>query len=423
MQRLHTLQQKMRDEYLSFNKYMCLKNFKVYPFIVMYKKYLMSEGAYTYKIQDLIEKIKIVDKNLGEFCQAEILFLQGNFSQSLEILNRLKPNQVKNTEIYYLIHKNYIFLNEKNKADSILYELLMFSNRKKTWLYLANNVSSQQQFIRFKKLFFKKINIQVEKNIQIFNYYSEAALRSCNYKEALNIWIIFIKNIKNNIKPQQKKYFSDKNAEQALLNLKEMLDNSNIPFFLVSGTLLGCIRENKILPHDKDLDIGVFSEKINKERLIKTILYSGFFEILPTRISEQVKLKHHNGTYIDIFIHNKKDEYIWHYAAKIKWFNTPFNLKKIKFLNTEFLVPENTDQYLIENYGQDWTVPKVDFDSNFDTPNAVISNQQEMQIFYVRMLAYKYLHNDINSLSFNRLVENLSNEVIECLKQELILTK
>ena len=84
------------------------------------------------------------------------------------------------------------------------------------------------------------------------------------------------------------------------------------------------------------------------------------------------------------------------------------------------MIPEDFDTYLIENYGVNWRIPQVDFDSNFDTPNAIIINKDEMQVFYVRMLAYKYLSGDLNTPSFKRLVENLNKEVKLCLTSELM---
>lgn len=434
MKELHNMlsmqpfQQKMRDEYLSFQKYNLKDNiihFGIYPLIYAYKVNLNRYGAYDLSLEGIIKKINILDKDTALFCKAEILFLKGKFSQSIEILNELKNKYNKKTEIYYLLHKNYIMINEILKAQNTLYELLQYSIRKKTWLYLANSIENMQQFKIFEKIFLQYINVETERNIQIFNYYSEAALRAEQYNKALNIWIKFIKNIKKVQygSKQIKKIFDNQKAEKALLDLKTIMDGNQVPFFLVSGTLLGCIREGRILPHDKDLDIGVFDKDWDQKYLKKILTRSGFFEILPTRIFEQIKVKHNNGTYIDIFLHSKEQDYTWHYASKIKWFNSNFNLKEYSFLNKKFLIPDNTKKYLIENYGEDWETPKVNFDSNFDTPNSKIVNMEEMQIFYVRMLAYKYLNNDIESVSFKRLVKNLSHEVIICLKKELILVE
>lgn len=409
--------EKVRDNYLLLKKYALgntLKSIYVHPLLILYVKVLKKEGAYSQKIIENIEKISLLDQDIALFCKAEILYLKGDFKNSLEILYILKNKYHLCEEIYYLIHKNYMSLKQTYKAQIVLYDLLQYSARKKTWLYLANSVETLEQYIRLKK----EIKLS---DIQLVGYCSEAALRAGQYKDAINLWADVIKKHQSYNLKDTKKIFSTKNAEYALTDLKKMLDQADIEFFLVSGTLLGCMRDHAILPHDKDLDVGIFEDRLTEKDLEKVIQYFGCFEILPTRIKDQFKLKHLNGTYIDIFIHKKINQLYWHYTAKIKWFNTPFKLKKITFLNDDFLIPENYQAYLCENYGDDWQTPIVNFDSNFDTPNAVILNELEMQVFYVKMLAYLYLKKNTNSPSFERLIKKLNNEVLKCLKKKSIL--
>ena len=46
--------------------------------------------------------------------------------------------------------------------------------------------------------------------------------------------------------------------KELLLELKNLLDKNNITFWLMTGTLLGAIRENDFLAHDpNDIDIGL----------------------------------------------------------------------------------------------------------------------------------------------------------------------
>ena len=44
---------------------------------------------------------------------------------------------------------------------------------------------------------------------------------------------------------------------------------NDIQAFLVSGTLLGFIREGGLLEHDNDLDIGVFADEVTTEELVQ----------------------------------------------------------------------------------------------------------------------------------------------------------
>ncbi|NHC03360.1 hypothetical protein G9F31_06210 [Acinetobacter sp. 187] len=381
---------KMREKFLSFKKYnldnkfvflLCTKQIKKYETLLKIK------GAYDLNLLKIIKNIKKINPNLSLFMSAEIEFLKGNFFISLDILNQIEKYH---EEIEYLKFKNYSMLGMKDRSMNILFDLLDNSSRKKTWMYLANSVESEYDFENFENYFNSKINEKEQlKDISLIDYYSEAAIRTGKYEKATDKWLKFIEfnHGKNSKFKKTNKLFSVHQARSALLNLREVLEKKHVQFFLVSGTLLGCIRENDILAHDKDLDVGIFEDEISYQDLIKIFQKSGIFEILPTRTQYQIKLKHLNGTYIDVFIHRIEKDMVWHYASKIKWYNKRFNLKKIKFLGHSFFIPENYNDYLCENYGENWKVPDKKFNSNFDTPNLIIYNQEEMKVFKIKMLA------------------------------------
>ena len=54
-----------------------------------------------------------------------------------------------------------------------------------------------------------------------------------------------------------------KNGQLALIMLQkvtDLLDKHHIDYWLEGGTLLGVIRENRLLPQDNDLDISIKEE-------------------------------------------------------------------------------------------------------------------------------------------------------------------
>ena len=56
---------------------------------------------------------------------------------------------------------------------------------------------------------------------------------------------------------------------QNLQNLmKKTLDENNQEFFLMAGTLLGCIRNHDFISHDGDIDIGIFYDNLTPSKLI-----------------------------------------------------------------------------------------------------------------------------------------------------------
>jgi len=57
------------------------------------------------------------------------------------------------------------------------------------------------------------------------------------------------------------------NAEKILSDLtkvKKILDKGNVEHWLDFGTFLGAIRENSIIPHDDDFDLGMMRGELNK---------------------------------------------------------------------------------------------------------------------------------------------------------------
>ncbi|MDB5963131.1 MAG: hypothetical protein JWP59_4425, partial [Massilia sp.] len=174
------------------------------------------------------------------------------------------------------------------------------------------------------------------------------------------------------------------NAARALDDLNRVLSDAGIAMFLVSGTLLGCMREGRLLGHDKDVDVGIW-EDVPRPALLAALQGCGLFRLQASRSAELVRVRHVNGTAIDVFYHYRQADSYWHGGVKIRWHNRPFTLTSRRFLGRDFLVPEDYDTYLTENYG-DWRIEVKQFDSAFDTPNAEIVNHDEMAIYTYRLL-------------------------------------
>lgn len=303
------------------------------------------------------------------------------------------------------------------QAKTLLHGMLSWSARGKTWQMLANLVKTTQDFQEFIQLA-SEFHTGVDNfSYDIMSHITHAAYASDNVDYALKLWRDRFQNQyqsspdnQQRAKPRRVKY-SQKHASIALKDLKKHLERQGISFFLISGTLLGCIRENQLLGHDKDVDVGVWRQDVCHTDLIKACRTSGVFYILPSSNQELVVVRHVNGTTIDIFIHHQNQDGVWHYGGKCKWHNSPFLLTKRAFLDDEHLIPLDHQTYLAENYGSDWQVPKIDFDSALDTPNMQITDPKKMLVYLCKRLL-----NPEKSISSNlnkRLIDNLNQLSIQ----------
>ena len=62
---------------------------------------------------------------------------------------------------------------------------------------------------------------------------------------------------------------SEKKAVKLLLDVNDILKNSNVDYWIEGGTLLGAIRDKKLIPWDHDLDLGMkYSSDLKMKKMI-----------------------------------------------------------------------------------------------------------------------------------------------------------
>lgn len=324
---------------------------------------------------------------LGHYFLAHSYFLFGNFKEAKASIESFLSTYPKNDDAIYLAVDILKGLDLKEQAWVLLCDQISFSCRIKSWIVMSNLVANEVDYLKMKKLSDDSITQGLlPKNNPVFNkYLLIASLRAGRYKEAeMMAFDNFFASKSSATNKMSINSFSPSNAALALKDLQGGLQREGVEIFLVSGTLLGCVRDQSILPHDNDLDVGVW-ESVSKKLLIKAILDVGLFYIQTPRSPYTVRLRHVNGTPIDIFYHYIENGEVWHGGVKVRWYNTLFQLEKRQFLGGEYLIPRDYDTYLIENYGN-WRVPAIDFDSAIDTPNARLINKYEMIIHILSQL-------------------------------------
>ncbi len=389
----------------------------LFGFFYSYILSLLIEKGFSKEIIRNTNILQRLDNPVAAHNLARANFLNGKYESVVLILQVQDQKKRCHADGYYLLSEAYRLLEQKEIARDVLIKTLSVSNRLKTWLYLANLVDSKEEFDDLLKLWRFYVNKKVipSYHYEVNGYIATAALRAQQYQYALNIWENFINNLHHDdcIFPvKNKKVFQLDAATTALKDLRNTLIKNDVDFFLISGTLLGCIRNNYLLGHDKDIDVGIW-EDCERSKIINAISTSGFFEFHAIRSEHVIRIKHVNGVSIDIFYHYREENNYWHGGVKLRWNNTPFILKEHKFLGVKFNIPSNYELYLTENYG-DWRMENKEFDSAFDTPNGVNINNNELIVHIYKCLAVALKKHDTTRIKMlEKKLSNLNSKEID----------
>ena len=213
----------------------------------------------------------------------------------------------------------------------------------------------------------------------------------CNKEKYANIKLEKIRN-------------RDSDNKNLLNNTVKLLNYLKIPFVIDYGTLLGAIREGKPIAGDQDLDISIplsykgtlikyNNELFNKFDLHKQrdIKQNVSFKHLISFILNENELKkysieklHGNVLYMDIYL---KDFF-------------PLYTKKINFLNYIVNIPEYSEDYLTECYGN-WKIPSgKSGNGNIIFKNSIILNNENQD--YIDIIPNKGELNDLIKFKLNK---------------------
>lgn len=149
-----------------------------------------------------------------------------------------------------------------------------------------------------------------------------------------------------------------------LIEIRDMLNEIQLPYFLAGGTLLGIIRENDFIKWDWDVEINVRTEEARpKLELLKSRLIENGFEIIKCKGDpENFKLT--------VCKFDSKYEIIGYYLQDDKRMRGRYQMPA-RFFQKECVInlrdePYKTfyqpEEYLSHTYG-DWETPRRTTDS------------------------------------------------------------
>ena len=202
---------------------------------------------------------------------------------------------------------------------------------------------------------------------------------------------------------KQKKVF-DKYGLAILSEVYQILSKEKIDCWLDFGTLLGAYRDHDFIPHDADLDLGVFEKDAERfERAMqhsKMLKFDHKYVIGKEKQIAQISYQFNGITIIDFcfYSHDKDDNrQIYTYlgshpedstipfdVVQVKKVISPFEgLENIEFKGVNCQIPVNTNDYLIANYGTNYMTPDPSFDSS-EATNVVEYELDELKGYEIQ---------------------------------------
>lgn len=224
---------------------------------------------------------------------------------------------------------------------------------------------------------------------------------------------------------------SYKKIDKNLITLINILKEHKINYWICHGTLLGIIRDKKLIPWDHDIDIGVIENKTNRMTLPVMLKKKGFKEVKKTFLKNDgmMKFVKNGGREIDInfyqidknrktvfvkwyipknflmrvidalsfaktyrgnsyklinmlgfserfFLYIKKvlvlSGFFYSYAGYSHHQNYAFKIKKYNFCGLKVFVPSDFNKYLRDLYGVNWRTPIKKFSWIKDSPSTIL---------------------------------------------------
>ena len=159
----------------------------------------------------------------------------------------------------------------------------------------------------------------------------------------------------------------NEHAEYTLKEACSLLESIKVNYYLCDGTILGIIRDERLIPHDNDIDVSVLGA-VDLGVLKKTFINSGYTvgrEVFYQGSIQQLIFYSKHQVIFDIcFWHdeNKQDNYYYHYVPEVKkgrrqkrcYFDS---VDYIAFRGKQYPTHGNIKEWLREHFGDDWTIP------------------------------------------------------------------
>lgn len=227
--------------------------------------------------------------------------------------------------------------------------------------------------------------------------------------------------------PYQLREFDTSAAALTLTTVNRALRQQGLRPFLISGTLLGCMRDGQIMPHDKDLDMGLIGWESQFD-LAQAILGLGCFDINLKRLKgDQLFLisaiDQRTNIAIDFFMfHDKGDHFLhgidYQYGFTQNFKFSKFDLMETDFLGESFYIPDQWSRMLTENYGQ-WEIPEPSYVVTVESPGLPDRGSVKHRLI-AHLELLKTINNGLKPLRAQRIVKAAQQVNPQLISQPLV---
>lgn len=156
-----------------------------------------------------------------------------------------------------------------------------------------------------------------------------------------------------------------------LIDVNNTCKEFNVKCWLQDGTLLGLIRDNKLIEWDNDADMACHGSDWNP-KILDELKKKGFR--IEGRPGIGPRMTRRNNS-VDIFLYRTEDNGLWSWSAfkkrtEYRFDMPPFNLIEKEFWGEKFLIPEDPEKWLEIKYGKNWRTPVMEWDYATDPANS-----------------------------------------------------
>lgn len=196
------------------------------------------------------------------------------------------------------------------------------------------------------------------------------------HERLLNVYRSTFGKIKTNLYFGFQSKQLQKNGFSMIEVINDALTKANARFFIDCGTLLGIVRNNKLIEYDRDMDFGIwFDESFGPKDLDRVMQELGFKKVSEGQFHGKIEeMTYGKGVInVDFFNHTEVGDESWLYVFYRDIERTyPSNkhcsviiqkrlhisgLKKLTLNGISLNIPENVEPYLASAYTENWRIP------------------------------------------------------------------